>query len=211
MGYKFQSRGHEGEGASFNLLGISRSRMSLILVTALLYQRGIHGKAFNSIFGPYTAYTERFYNGEHDNLSCRWYLRATHFNPLKPREVQLLTGNVTIDEVIDDRCGIKGVLDVRSNNQWKENAFVFYYKSNACQKVKENIPGFYNLFFKKSEIKGTCALKPGVYEVNNAPAEWSFPNVPTMPYGQYRFRVLANKFDRLISNLVVDCRVVPKH
>ncbi|XP_052128313.1 uncharacterized protein LOC113211474 isoform X2 [Frankliniella occidentalis] len=200
-----------GQWAITSRLSGSRSRSgAFILVTALLCQKSIHGKALNTVYGPYTAYTERFYNCERDNLPDQWHLRTTHFNPLKPREVQLLTGNLTVEEPIDDSCcGLKVILDTRSNNQWKENAFIFAYKSNVCRTIKENMPGFYNLFFKK-EVNGAC-VKPGVYQVNNAPIEWIFPNVPIMPYGQYRFRLMVHKPDHLIACIVVECRLVPKH
>ncbi|XP_026274879.1 uncharacterized protein LOC113204090 [Frankliniella occidentalis] len=209
MGCRFQREEGGCGAAGYNLRG-SRSRMSLILVIVLLCQKAIHGKAINSLFGPYIAYVERFYNCGPDDLPWQWHLRVTHFNPVKPREAQLLTGNVTIDEPVDDSFGVKVFLDVRSNNQWKENAVVFAFKSGVCQRLKENMPTFYNLFYKKSETEGTCVLKPGVYEANNEPCEWVFPKFPILPYGQYRYRFTVSKLDRPIACLAAYCRIVPK-
>ncbi|XP_052133640.1 uncharacterized protein LOC113217293 [Frankliniella occidentalis] len=129
--------------------------MSLILIAlALVSQAGIHGKAFNSVLGPYISYGERFYMCEEPNnrpLAWTWYLRATHFNPLKPNELQRLTGNLTIADVpFDNSLWAKVIADVRSNNQWKENAFIFRFKG-AYRSLKQNIPGFYERVLKRGE------------------------------------------------------------
>ncbi|XP_052126705.1 uncharacterized protein LOC113206000 isoform X2 [Frankliniella occidentalis] len=175
----------------------------LVLLVALMCQEGIHSKPLNSLIGPFIAYAERFYLCEPDNhpLPWSWHLRVTHFNPYKPRELQLVTGNVTF-------ANIKVVADNWSNNQWKENAFIFYFRRNACQAVRTNIPGFYESVLKK-ETKGACAVK-GVYEVNNTPVNWTFPNVPIMPYANYRLRIMLGKAENVHGCVAVDCKIVPK-
>ncbi|XP_026286954.2 uncharacterized protein LOC113212465 isoform X2 [Frankliniella occidentalis] len=188
--------------------------MSVILIAlALMCQSGIYGKAINSFLGPFLSYAERFYMCEPDNrqLPWTWYLRASHYNPLKPNELQRLTGNVTIaNEPLDDSCWIKIIVDTRSNNQWKENAIVCHFKKNAYRAIKENVPGFYERFFKRGDDKEARHFKPRVYEVNNETIDWSYPNVPIVPYGQYRFRVLIGKAENQYACWVVNSRVIPK-
>ncbi|XP_026287854.1 uncharacterized protein LOC113213116 isoform X2 [Frankliniella occidentalis] len=169
--------------------------MAVILMTLALITcgKGIQGKGINSVIGPYTAFVERFYNCQPDNrpLPWTWNLRVTHFNPYKPKELQRLT-------------------DTRSNNQWKENAFVFNFIKNGCRALKDNAPGYYEQVLKKREVKGACCFKPGVYEVNNASVDWSFPNVPILPYGRYRVRAMFGKADDDYTCSVADARIVPK-
>ncbi|XP_026284624.1 uncharacterized protein LOC113210729 isoform X2 [Frankliniella occidentalis] len=150
---------------------------------------------------------------ESDNqpLPWRWYLRATHFNPLKPKELQRITGNVTATSgSFDNSDWLKVIADTRSNNQWKENAFVFKFNNGACRHFKINSPGFYGLLLKKREVKGACVFKPGVYEFNDAPLNWTFPNFPIIPYGQYRFRMMVGKAENLYACWVVEGRTIPK-
>ncbi|XP_052125610.1 uncharacterized protein LOC127749832 [Frankliniella occidentalis] len=187
--------------------------MALLLVPlAVMCHEGTHGKRFNSLVGPFIASVDRYYMCEPNNrpLPWRWHLRTTHFNPHKPKELQHLTGNITANETFDDSCWGRVILDAWSNNQWKENAFVFYFKNNGCKAFKENIPGLYDLVFKKTETKGTCKMKPGVYELNNAPINWTYPKVPIMPYGHFRFRLTIGRAENLFACLVVECYTVPK-
>ncbi|XP_052128318.1 uncharacterized protein LOC113205824 isoform X4 [Frankliniella occidentalis] len=184
--------------------------MALAIITC---GQAVHGKGINSMIGPYTAYGERFYMCEPDNrpLPWRWHFRATHFNPYKPKELQRLTGNVTTTiGTFDDNCWMKVIVDARSNNQWKENAYIFNFRKNACRVLKENAPGFYEQVLKKREVKGVCAFNPGVYEADNAPIDWSFPNVPILPYGQYRFRVMVGRDKTLNACWAADARTIPK-
>ncbi|XP_052128321.1 uncharacterized protein LOC113203124 isoform X1 [Frankliniella occidentalis] len=167
----------------------------------------------DSDWGPYIAYVERFYMCEPDNrpLPWRWVLRATHFNPFKPKELQRVTGNLTFSSgLLDDSDWVKVIVDTRSNNQWKENAYVLKFNDHACRAIKVNIPGFYEQFLKKREVKGACLFRPGVYETNDAPLNWTFPNVPALPYGQYRFRLMIGKAKNLYACFVADARAVPK-
>ncbi|XP_052130157.1 uncharacterized protein LOC127751120 isoform X1 [Frankliniella occidentalis] len=184
-----------------------------LVTTALaLCPKGIYGKAFNSLVGPYIAYTEQFSLCDPDPnhpIAWKWYLRSTHFNPFKPKELQLVTGNITgLIDIGDDYGGV-AILDIRSNNQWKENAFVFSYKKNVCRAIRDNIPGFTSVFFKIKPT-GPCIFKRGFYEVNNAPIDWTFPNVPVMPYGHYRFKLMMSKAGQYDTCYVAECRIIPK-
>ncbi|XP_052126295.1 uncharacterized protein LOC127749994 [Frankliniella occidentalis] len=187
----------------------------LLVPLVLMCQQGIHGKAIHSVAGPFVTYGERFYSCEPDNrldLPWKWHLRGTHFNPHKPKEPQLLTGNVTgVNETIDDGCWAKVIVDIRSNNQWKANNFVCSFKRNACQALRSNIPKFFEGMFKKrADDKGACILKPRVYAVNSTPIDWTFPNIPIFPYGQYRFRLTFGRGENLYACWVAETKVVPK-
>ncbi|XP_052121251.1 uncharacterized protein LOC113216434 [Frankliniella occidentalis] len=184
----------------------------IIVTLAFLCQKGIYGKTLNTVIGPYITYAERFYMCEPHNraLPVRWHLRTTHFKPLKPKELQLLTGNLTMTELFDDSFQVKMVLDVRSNNQWKENAFVVPFLRNGCSTTRDNVPNFFKAFSSKRETKGACVYKPGVYEFNDTPVEWTFPNVAVMPYGHYRARINVTRLEKLYACLVADARIIPK-
>ncbi|XP_026292137.2 uncharacterized protein LOC113216609 [Frankliniella occidentalis] len=183
----------------------------LVVLQALMFYDGIHGKVMKSLIGPYIVYADYFNNCE-PNLPSTWFLRATHFNPRKPKELQVLSGNWTVSFMFDANTWMKSVVDVRSNNQWKENAFVLNFKNNACRALKENAPEIYNQVFKQAEDKGAhCALKPGTYEVNNTRAVWNFPNLPVMPYGHYRYRSWFGKPEKVYYGCwVAEAWVVPK-
>ncbi|XP_026286175.1 uncharacterized protein LOC113211870 [Frankliniella occidentalis] len=184
-----------------------------LVLLALMSQGGTHGKAINSFLGPYIMYTDRFYLCEPDKrpLPWRWHLRTTHFNPRKPKEKQLLTGNLTgVNMSFDDSCWMKVILDARSNNQWKENAFIFLVKSKACTRYRAGAPALYDLFFRKREINGMCSHQPGVYAVENATLEWTFPNIPIMPYGHYRYRMMLGKAENLLMCGALEASLIPK-
>ncbi|XP_052121249.1 uncharacterized protein LOC127749001 [Frankliniella occidentalis] len=127
----------------------------LLVLLAIMVKQGTLGKAINTLIGPYIAYGDRFFMCE-PNLPSKWYIRASHFNPQKPKELQVLTGNATFAIPYDDGC-------------W------------------------------------------GVYEANNTPVDWTFPNVPVMPYGHYRLRALfGNKSEMANGCWAVHCYVIPK-
>ncbi|XP_052126783.1 uncharacterized protein LOC127750141 [Frankliniella occidentalis] len=104
---------------------------------------------------------------------------------------------------------MKIIADIWSNNQWKENAYVFKF-SQPCRNFKENVPGFYEQLLRKREVKGACLFRPGVYEINDAPMNWTFPNIPIMPYRQYRVRIMVGKAENLHACWVVECRTIPR-
>ncbi|XP_052122250.1 uncharacterized protein LOC127749169 [Frankliniella occidentalis] len=184
-----------------------------LVLLALVCQEGNPGKVIHSVIGPYIAYSERFYMCEPNSSLLPWTLnlRGSHFNPYKPKKLQLLTGNVTGVNVLLDKHGwTKIILDIRSNNQWKENAFVFNFnKKGACQVCKEQGPNFYKQIFK-GEDKGACIIQPGVYEANNTPVDWINPKVPLMPYGSYRFRLTFGNAENLYACWVIHAKTIPK-
>lgn len=62
------------------------------------------------------------------------------------------------------RCALLGsqgkvVLDVRSNNQWKENAFVFSIPG-ACSASREHIPDMFRVAFGVRHRTGKCTVPP---------------------------------------------------
>ncbi|XP_052130795.1 uncharacterized protein LOC127751367 isoform X2 [Frankliniella occidentalis] len=92
---------------------------------------------------------------------------------------------------IDDSAWVRVNLDVRNNNQWKENAFIFDFKDKACSMISSHIPGFYHVVFDKDgkAPKSPCIIPAGVYVVNQEPIDWTFPNFPVLPYGHYQFKI----------------------
>ncbi|XP_026287640.2 uncharacterized protein LOC113212972 [Frankliniella occidentalis] len=189
------------------------SLASQLALLCLVFQEGSHRKVINSLIGPYIAYGERFYMCEPNGslLPWTWYLRGSHFNPYKPKVLQLMTGNVTGVVPFDDRGWTKIVVDLRSNNQWKENAFVFNFnKRGPCSVCKEHVPSAFKQFLLKGEDEGACPRPPGVYEVNDTAVGWTFPSVPIIPYGTYRFRVTFGIAENLHGCWVADAKTVPK-
>lgn len=54
---------------------------------------------------------------------------------------------------------IRVTLASRSNNQWKENAFVLNFKNKACSEWRTNMPDFCRKLFKMAD-KGPCRIAP---------------------------------------------------
>ncbi|XP_052131384.1 uncharacterized protein LOC127751625 isoform X2 [Frankliniella occidentalis] len=114
--------------------------------------RGVDGRAINSFAGPYILHADLFYMCEPPNrqLPWRWFFRTSHYNPRTPKELQRLTGNVTsVNITTDDSVWMRIFLDIWSNNQWKENAFVVFFKDKACTNLKVHLPGFYKNVYAK--------------------------------------------------------------
>ncbi|KAK3908601.1 Eukaryotic translation initiation factor 3 subunit E [Frankliniella fusca] len=111
--------------------------------------QGEGSKAINSFAGPYTAYADRIYMCDPDRqYRMKWVLRTTHFNPRKPAELQLMSGNMTLTVPITDSLAGNATVDRWANNQWKENAFKAVFPNGACQHTRRNIPGFFKLLFR---------------------------------------------------------------
>ncbi|XP_026293312.1 uncharacterized protein LOC113217572 isoform X1 [Frankliniella occidentalis] len=173
--------------------------MALVLAAvllALMNQKDGYGKSLNTFAGRYIAYGTKFYNCDQTQLptsdkpTWNWYLRFTHhFNPLKPEELQRFDGNVTGLEEVNDNCWTRVVVDARSNNQWKENAFVFNFPGGACSAAYQHTKCFQALTGKLLSKGKTCVLNPGVSILSDTPMDWSFPYFPIMPYGEWRFRL----------------------
>ncbi|XP_052121739.1 uncharacterized protein LOC113215340 isoform X1 [Frankliniella occidentalis] len=194
-------------------VGRSLLRPCILVALALTCQKHIDGKAINTLVGPYIGYVERFSNCEPPDrqLAWRWQLRVSHFNPHRPKELQLLTGNVTgTKEPFDNNVWMKITMDVRSNNQWKENSFIFFFKKNSCQVVRDNIPDVYRVLFGSPDVKSVCSIKPVIFVVNNTPVQWIFPNFPIMPYGHYRYNLKIGKDENLLGWGVAEVGVIPK-
>ncbi|XP_034239136.1 uncharacterized protein LOC117644059 [Thrips palmi] len=170
------------------------------------------GKAINSYAGKYIVYTDTFYMCDAEN-TWNWNLKTTHWNPAKPNELQRITGwlNGTLTTVTDANW-VNILMDVRSNNQWKQNAFVFKFPNGACTTIKKQIPEFWNVIFKLPRSDKTpCSIPPQLYEVNDEPIAWLFPSVPIMPYGMYRFRLTSGLPGKPpVACFVVECHTVPK-
>ncbi|KAJ1523560.1 hypothetical protein ONE63_001408 [Megalurothrips usitatus] len=138
-------------------------------------------------------------------------MRYSHFNPARPSEFQFMTGNVTIGpHGLDDTMWARVVVDSRSNNQWKENAFVFNFIRKACSQFRDNAPGAFAVFFNATDKKTACPVMTGTYGVVNAKVQWTYPNVPILPYGDYRVRLTYGKSDQTFTCLVSECAVIPK-
>ncbi|XP_052126728.1 uncharacterized protein LOC127750128 [Frankliniella occidentalis] len=185
----------------------------LVAMLILLCQdEGIHGKAINSFAGPYICYVDRFYNCE-NNVELAWTfrLRVSHFNPQKPRELQRLTGNITgVNTTVDDSLGVKIIVDLWAQNQWKQNAFIYPFPDKGCTLIRVLVPHFYSQILKQKETKGKCILKPGIYEANNTPVEWVFPKVPIFPYGRYRTAVIFSKAEKQVGCFTAEAVMIPK-
>ncbi|XP_052129708.1 uncharacterized protein LOC113215648 [Frankliniella occidentalis] len=81
------------------------------------------------------------------------------------------------------------VVDTRSNNQWKENAFIFNFPGGSCSAASQHTKCFETLTGKLLRKEKPCGLNPGVNILSDTPMDWSFPYFPIMPYGTWRFRL----------------------
>ncbi|XP_034244362.1 uncharacterized protein LOC117647001 isoform X2 [Thrips palmi] len=116
------------------------------LATLWLFGK-VESKRLNTFAGPFIAYGHSFSPCESDGGAVI-HIRATHFNPLRPYDLQLLTGNFTIKENIGDDSWSLVDMAVRSNNEWKENAFVFNFPKMGCSGMREQFPNFYRIISK---------------------------------------------------------------
>ncbi|XP_034231875.1 uncharacterized protein LOC117639920 isoform X2 [Thrips palmi] len=178
----------------------------------------VQSKAIKTFAGPYIAFGHTFDVCPSENLHVL-NIRASHFNPFRPFELQVLVGNATFREDMMDNFWSQVHMAVRSNNQWKENAFVFNFPNVGCSAIRDHVPDLYRMLAKQSgasmDKTVPCRLPAGVWPFKNEPVNWSFPNFPIMPYGRYKFRVSArsnsNKDLRSLSAcLEVDCEVIPR-
>ncbi|XP_034238519.1 uncharacterized protein LOC117643634 isoform X1 [Thrips palmi] len=190
---------------------------SIVLGVFLLFVFGPHiangkaGKAINSYAGKYIVYADTFYMCDSESL-WDWNFRVSHWNPAKPNELQRLTGwfNATVHS-LTDASWVNVVLDVRANNMWKENAFVFKFPNMACTSVKKQIPEFWNVVLKLPRNEKVCRIPPKLYELHDEPIAWFFPSFPVMPYGNYRFRLTMGPPGKpAMSCLAAECHIVPK-
>ncbi|KAJ1520324.1 hypothetical protein ONE63_004523 [Megalurothrips usitatus] len=158
--------------------------------------------------GAYTAYTKAFSICDIGTpTTYRWYVRVSHFNPARPKELQRVTGNLSFPTPFSDHFGAKVVLDARSNNQWKENAFVFSFKNKACTMSQVHIPDAFRVFFGGHQ----CPLPQNfVVQFVDEAVAWLFPQVPVMPYGHWRFRYMVRSSNVTYSCLAAEAITIPK-
>ncbi|XP_052133241.1 uncharacterized protein LOC127752323 [Frankliniella occidentalis] len=157
-----------------------------ILTTAVVL-RAASGGGIPTFAGPWNVWIERFTTCSEDDK--RISLKISHFNPSKKFENQVWNGFINFTEEMDDTWWSKGVLDVRSNNQWKENAFVFFFPKNGCSSAREILTEMFSKYFGK---KGTpCRLVKRCIYFENTTVAHEYPRFPIMPYGYYRFKITA--------------------
>ena len=64
-------------------------------------------------------------------------------------------------DMLSFRVRLNIVMDKRSNNMWKENAFVFKFPTGLCSVIRKQIPEFYHVVFKRPRNDNTpCSLSP---------------------------------------------------
>ncbi|KAJ1523171.1 hypothetical protein ONE63_001062 [Megalurothrips usitatus] len=105
---------------------------------------------------------------------------------------------------------MKMIIDSRSNNQWKENAFVLHSKTMACTLAQANVPDVARIFFRgiKCPIPAVCTNFTNKFI--DEPVAFVFPNAPIMPYGIWRFRTLSGLGGDTIGCWVVEAVTIPK-
>ncbi|KAK3922671.1 Spermidine/putrescine import ATP-binding protein PotA [Frankliniella fusca] len=192
---------------------VNHSSFWLMCIFGVLRYSTVQGegsKAINSFAGPYIAYADRIYMCDPDRQhKMAWALRTSHFNPRKPAELQLISGNLTLTLPLTDSLAGNATVDRWANNQWKENAFQGVFPNGACRHTRRNIPGFFELFFRPGNTD-VCRVEAGVYQVERRPVNWTFPNFPIFPYGFYRFKIRFIKGNDLLFCGAVDCHAIPK-
>ncbi|XP_026279285.1 uncharacterized protein LOC113207109 isoform X2 [Frankliniella occidentalis] len=176
----------------------------------------VGSKRINSFAGPFTVYGTKF--GVCDSPPDKpWpsqvYLRPTHFNPAKPNDGQILTGNVTMPEGLNDTRPGHARVDIWSNNQWKKNAFIFNFPG-ACTALRNNIPNFFAALFDlpsgPSSWNTPCNVKPGTYIVDHKRVFWTYPNVPVFVYGTYRITITATELEKVVICMFGEGTIVPR-
>ncbi|XP_034251882.1 uncharacterized protein LOC117651715 [Thrips palmi] len=192
------------------------SIMIWTILAPLLTFDHVRSKRLNTFAGPFIAYAHAWDLCPSDG-SIEMTLRSSHFNPLKPSERQTVSGNVSFKIDYTDQFWSHADLALRSNNQWKENAFLFQFRKMGCSGIRDQIPDFFRVLAKHSgasmDRREPCVLPAGHYILKNEPVNWTFPNFPVMPYGRYRLRIRSRTArDSPVTRfcILVDCEVIPK-
>ncbi|XP_034256781.1 uncharacterized protein LOC117654311 [Thrips palmi] len=144
-------------------------------------------------------------------------VRPSHFNPSRPFDRQTLTGYFKPKVNVTNNNWARVDLAVRSNNQWKDNAFVLNFRNSACSTMREHVPDFFRIVAKHSgattDTKAPCVIPAGHFAFKNESVAWTFPSFPVMPYGRYKFRATGG-FSKSTAHpsfcVAVDCEVIPK-
>ncbi|XP_034238659.1 uncharacterized protein LOC117643713 isoform X2 [Thrips palmi] len=174
------------------------------LMLSFVHQAG--SNTINSFAGPFIAFGHTFEPCPSDG-SAMASIRASHFNPVKPFDRQMLTGYMSANFNISD------------NLLWKENAFVFSFPNSGCSALRDQLPDMYRIVAKHTgasmDKKAPCVIPGGYFDLKNESVSWTFPNFPVMPYGRYMFRVTARHMKNRAAAvpcfcLAVDCEVIPK-
>ncbi|XP_034231403.1 uncharacterized protein LOC117639643 [Thrips palmi] len=183
-----------------------------IVVPLVAFQRS-QGKSINSFAGPYIVYVNTFEMCPSDGTHTS-HLRLSHFNPARPFSRQTLTGNVTLRKDFTDNYMIFVDLATRSNNQWKENAFIMNFPKVGCSTWREQVPEFFHFFANisgASEDKNKpCRIPAGEYIFKNEPMKWRTPNFKVMPYGRYRMRIKIRDGPTVVGCNELDCEAIPR-
>ncbi|XP_034240133.1 uncharacterized protein LOC117644631 [Thrips palmi] len=143
------------------------------------------------------------------------HLRASHFRPARPYDLQVITSNLSLTRDVEDNFWLYLDLAVRNNNEWKENAFIVKFANIGCTTIRDQAPGIYGIIAKSTgaptDKNKRCFIPKGQYDVNG-PVNWTLPNFPIMPYGRYRIHLRArgdpNSPVRYCA--IVDCEAIPK-
>ncbi|XP_034241661.1 uncharacterized protein LOC117645510 [Thrips palmi] len=169
--------------------------------------------------GPFIAYARSFERCDsQEQYTYTLDLRPSHFNPARPFETQTVSGNMSMKKELDDNLWVRVSMALRSNNEWKENAFIFKFPGNACSSIREHLPAIFRLLSKATNTtpakdrRQPCVFPRGSHTIENEPMKWEFPKFKIMPYGRYKFRVqmgAVGSQENLFCNWV-DCEVIPR-
>ncbi|KAE8739800.1 hypothetical protein FOCC_FOCC014692 [Frankliniella occidentalis] len=155
---------------------------SLVLFGQLCLGYLAVAKNIPTFAGPWIADVKRVYACDHPKNELRLRSNITHFNPARPFAPQTLTAFANFTHDLDDSQWARGKVDIRSNNQWKENAFVLNFRNRACTAAKENLPPELAQYF---HLGTPCVSKAGTHNIV-VNMTWRYVNFPVMPYGTYR-------------------------
>ncbi|XP_026280914.1 uncharacterized protein LOC113208220 isoform X1 [Frankliniella occidentalis] len=155
-------------------------------------------KWINSFAGPWVATLgplKQCPGGREDDV-VRFNLLISQFRHPSvdaQKMVQRLSGNVTVDQQLNNKGASILRAATRSNNQWKENAMVLKFAIGCCQSLMEYFPDFTRNIYKlepNEYQKGgkPCIIPKGIYYADEEPVNWTIPKVPVLPYGLWRLQ-----------------------
>ncbi|XP_052123387.1 uncharacterized protein LOC113205224 isoform X2 [Frankliniella occidentalis] len=117
-------------------------------------------------------------------------MTITPFNIREPYALQIVNGKLSFNRTFDDTYWTRTRIDSRSTDghRWMKNAFLFNFPSKGCSVFREQAPDWYRVLLGDVITSGKeCTVPPGVYPIEKQSVNWTFPNVPIMPYGFMRF------------------------
>ncbi|XP_052122304.1 uncharacterized protein LOC113214058 isoform X2 [Frankliniella occidentalis] len=182
---------------------------ALVATVAVAALHAVGAKQIHNFAGPWDAWLERadMCNANADDE--RIQVKFSHYNPNKKFVPQTWSGFANLSREMDDSWWVKAPLAIRSNNQWKENAFVFYFPTKGCSNGRDIAPACLKPFFTKA---GTpCLIKQQVIQFRNTTMKLEFPKVPHLVYGHYRLELSAgpkNEKSEYCVNAIV--HIIPK-